>query len=63
LTEEAIRAEVAKRAARLGLPLTPSQIRVEKDGSRVRVEAMYVVRVDLPLYSVDLHFRPAADAR
>jgi hypothetical protein len=63
MTEDMIRTQVAERAARLGLPLRTGQIRVEKDGSHVRVEALYVVRVDLPLYSVDLHFHPSAGSR
>jgi hypothetical protein len=63
MSEEMIRSQVAERAARLGVPLGASQIRVEKDGSRVRVEAMYAVRMDLPLYSVDLHFHPSAGSR
>lgn len=61
MTEDMIRANVANRAAQLGLPLQTSQVRVEKDPSRLRVEVLYAVRVDLPLYSVDLHFHPAAN--
>lgn len=63
LSEDVIRAQLAERAAKLGLPLDPKQIRVEKAEGRLRVEAIYTVRVDLPVYSVDLHFRPSAVSR
>jgi hypothetical protein len=33
---------------------------VVRNGNGVRVEIVYVVRVDMPLYTVDLHFHPAA---
>jgi hypothetical protein len=33
---------------------------VTRNGSRGRVQVLYVVRVDLGIYTVDLHFRPGA---
>ena len=29
----------------------------------LRIDVRYVVRVDLPVYTVDLHFHPGAGAR
>lgn len=55
-------AAVVNEAARLGVPLRLGQVRVEKIDGRVRVEALYSVRVDLAIYTVDLHFRPRAGA-
>ena len=63
MSEDVIRTEIANRAARLGLPLKPAQVRVDKNSDRLHVEILYMVRVDLPLYSVDLHFRPTAGSR
>lgn len=63
MTEDVIRAKVADRAAQLGLPLPPNQVRVDKDADHLRVEVLYAVRVDLFVYSVDLHFHPAAGSR
>lgn len=57
------RIQVLDRAARLGIPLRSSQVKVTPAGDRFRIEAPYVVRVDLLLYTVDLHFRPRAGAR
>jgi hypothetical protein len=31
-----------------------------RSGNKLRVDIIYVIRVDLPLYTVDLHFHPAA---
>ena len=62
-TEDSIRNAVAARAVQDGMSLSPSQIRVEKVAGLVRVEVIYTVRVEFPLYSVDLHFRPSAASR
>ena len=56
-------ADIAEQSARLGLPVGADQIRITKTESGMFVELRYFVRVDLLLYTVDLHFRPAAGAR
>lgn len=53
-------AQVAGKAASLGLPLHPEDVRVTLSGEALRIDALYVVHVDIAGYSVDLHFRPAA---
>jgi hypothetical protein len=58
-----IGAGVAEQAARLGVPVRTEQIRVSRTDRGLYLEARYVVRVDLFLYTVDLHFRPAAGVR
>lgn len=63
LSEEILRTEVANRAARLGIPVRPSQVRIARGAEGIRVEVAYLVRVDFPFYTVDLHFRPSAAAR
>ena len=61
--EGAFIAAVADKAAQLGLPAGMDQVRVKKSESGGFIEVRYFVRVDLLLYTVDLHFRPSAGAR
>lgn len=60
---EALQVAVAARAASLGIPVKPEQVRVDWRGGRLQAEVRYLVRVDLPLYTVDLHFRAHSRAR
>lgn len=55
-----IQALVVDRAASMGLPVHLSDVHVRNLGNRPRIEVLYVVHVDLPVYTVDLHFRPTA---
>ncbi len=55
-----LRAEIVNKAGQLGLPVREGDIRVVPKGNGVRVDIVYVIRVDLPLYTVDLHFHPSA---
>jgi hypothetical protein len=57
---DAMRAQIVNKAAELGLPVRWGDVRITKHGNSVRVEIVYVIRVDLPLYTVDLHFHPEA---
>lgn len=63
MPEGAFVAAVADKAAQLGLPAGMDQVRVRKSENGVYIEVRYFVRVDLLLYTVDLHFRPSAGAR
>ena len=60
---ELIGAGIAEQAARLGVPVRSEQIRVSRSDRGLYLEARYIVRVDLLLYTVDLHFRPSAGVR
>ena len=60
---EMLQVDVADKAARLGIPLRPSQVSIDRSGGSLRIEARYIVRVDLPVYTVDLHFRARSGAR
>lgn len=55
-----LRAEIVSKAGQLGLPVREGDIRIIPKGNGVRIEVVYVIRVDLPLYTVDLHFHPKA---
>ncbi len=52
-----LRIAIADRAAQLGLPVRPDQVRISASGEQLRIEVRYLVRVDIPLYAVDLHLR------
>jgi hypothetical protein len=53
-------ADVVNKAAQMGLPVRAGDVHVAHTGSGLRVDLIYVIRVDLPMYTVDLHFHPAA---
>ena len=57
---EAVRSRVMSKAASLGIPLRAEDLQVRQSGRAVRIDALYVVHVDVSGYTVDLHFRPAA---
>jgi type II secretory ATPase GspE/PulE/Tfp pilus assembly ATPase PilB-like protein len=57
---EALVVDVVNKAAQLGLPVRAGDVHVTRTENGLRVELIYVIRVDLPLYTVDLHFHPAA---
>jgi hypothetical protein len=58
--DDAIRVRVINAAAGMGIPVGLDQVRVRRAQDRLEIETLYVVPVALPLYSVDLHFRPRA---
>ena len=60
LSDEALRARVVNAAARLALPVGGENVHVSRCAGRVEIEVLYAVPVGLPLYTVDLHFRPRA---
>ena len=57
---EAVRVKVVSKAASLGLPLGARDVEVTPAANALRIDALYVVHVDIAGYAVDLHFRPAA---
>ena len=59
-TPEIVRANIVDKAASLGLPVHIDDVRVTKSGDGMKIEVLYIVRIDFPIYTVDLHFRPAA---
>jgi hypothetical protein len=58
-----LQAAVLNKAAALGLPVRSNNVRVERSPEGLRIDVRYVVRVDLPFYTVDLHFYPGAGSR
>ncbi len=56
---ELVRARVLNKAAEMGLPVRSDAVEVERAGGRYRIRVLYVRTVDLPFYTVTLHFRSA----
>lgn len=61
--DERLRVAVVDKAARLGLPVKTGQVRLKRFDTGLRIEVRYTVPVELPLYTVDLHFSPQAGGR
>lgn len=61
--DDLLRAMIVNRAAELGLPVRSGQVRLGRSPQELSIEVRYVAAVDLPLYTVDLHFRPRAGPR
>ncbi len=62
-SDEVLRAWVLEKAADLDLPVVADNVRIARPAGAVRMDVRYVVRVNLPLYTVDLHFYPGAGSR
>ena len=56
-TEPEIAEIYAKKAADLEIPLTASQIKVQRAGNDLTVSAEYDVHIDIPIHPFDLHFK------
>jgi hypothetical protein len=59
-TPAAVRAQVVERAHQLGLPVEVKDVQVDLSGSGARISVRYLVLVNLPGYTVKLHFAPGA---
>jgi len=53
-------ARIIAKSTSLAIPVTPQDIHVTRTESEFKIEVLYLVRIDLLAYSVDLHFRPTA---
>jgi hypothetical protein len=65
-SDDLVRTWVLHEASRLGIPVKPDDVQVLRSaGSRQveRIEVRYFVQVDLPGYTVNLHFYPGAGSR
>ena len=59
-SDDLLRTWVTDRAYQFGLPVRPGNVKIERSARGIRIEIRYFVRVNLPGYTVDLHFYPAA---
>lgn len=62
-SDDQLRGQVLEEARVLNLPVKPDNVRIARSPDRLRIDVRYIVRVDLPGYTVDLHFYPGAGSR
>jgi len=63
LPDGTLRARVLEKAEQLELPVTEDNVLILRAAEGMRIDVRYSVRVNLPLYTVDLHFYPGAGSR
>jgi len=61
--DDALRVAVLEKAAFLGLPVKADNVHIKRSSDNLRIDVRYIVRVDFPMYTVDLHFYPGAGSR
>ena len=61
--DELVRSQVLEKARALDLPVQPDNVKIARTGNQMRIDVRYIVTVDLPGYTVDLHFYPGAGSR
>ncbi|HLY18527.1 MAG TPA: hypothetical protein VKR61_14950 [Bryobacteraceae bacterium] len=62
-SDDVLRSWVLEKAVELELPVVADNVHIERSPGKVRMDVRYVVHVNLPLYTVDLHFYPGAGSR
>ena len=62
-SDDILRTWVLDKAADLDLPVKADNVQIQRSADSVRIVVRYVVRVDMPLYTVNLHFYPGAGSR
>ena len=56
-SDDVVRTWVLDESATLDLPVKPGDIRINRTSGGVQIAVRYAARVDLPLYTVNLHLR------
>jgi hypothetical protein len=62
-SDDILRTWVLDKAADLDLPVKADNVQIQRSPDSVRIIVRYAVRVDMPLYTVNLHFYPGAGSR
>ena len=62
-SDDVLKSWVLEKAANLDLPVVADNVHIRRAAGAVRMDVRYVVHVNLPLYTVDLHFYPGAGSR
>jgi hypothetical protein len=62
-SDDELRRAVLDKARELNLPVTADNVLITRSQEDLRVDVRYSVRVNLPLYTVNLHFYPGAGSR
>lgn len=61
--DDVLRSQVLDKAHSLDLPVTEDDVHVLHSIEGLRIEVRYFVKVDLPGYTVNLHFYPGAGSQ
>jgi hypothetical protein len=59
-SDDVLRGWVVDKAASLDLPVKAGDVHIQRSPEGMQIEVRYAVRVDLPGYTVNLHFYPGA---
>jgi hypothetical protein len=62
-SDDMLRTLVLDKAHELNLPVAADNVHIRRSPERLQIDVRYFVRVDLPGYTVDLHFYPGAGSR
>ena len=62
-SDDLLRTWVLEKAHALDLPVRPDNVKIDHSPDGMRIDVRYQVRVDLPGYTVNLHFYPGAGSR
>ena len=63
IADDHLRARIVAKASALNLPITDRDVQVLHTAGGLRVGVQYFVTVNLPGYTVNLHFSPWAGSR
>jgi Zn-dependent protease with chaperone function len=62
-SDDVLRTWVVERARQLNLPITEDEVHITHAPDGMRIDVRYFVKIDLPGYTVNLHFYPGAGTR
>lgn len=62
-SDDLLRTWVLEKAHELDLPIRADNVKIGHSSDGMRIDVRYQVRVDLPGYTVNLHFYPGAGSR
>jgi hypothetical protein len=62
-SDDLLRTWVLDKAHELNLPVAADNVHIRRTANALQIDVRYFVRVDLPGYTVDLHFYPGAGSR
>jgi hypothetical protein len=62
-SDDLLRTYVLDKARQLNLPVADDNVHIVRSQDDLRIDVRYFVRVNLPGYTVDLHFYPGAGSR
>ena len=62
-SDDLLRTWVLDKANQLNLPVAADNVHILRSADGLHIDVRYFVRVDLPGYTVDLHFYPGAGSR